>query len=65
MSATELEHAVQKLSPEQLERFSERLEHFTASRRDATLASDIAAGKLAAAAQNADQDLEVGRCTPW
>jgi 2-polyprenyl-3-methyl-5-hydroxy-6-metoxy-1,4-benzoquinol methylase len=64
MSATELVNAVQKLPPEELERFAEWFEQFIDNQWDARLASDIASGRLDAVAQKADQDFEAGRCQP-
>jgi 2-polyprenyl-3-methyl-5-hydroxy-6-metoxy-1,4-benzoquinol methylase len=64
MSATELVNAVQKLPPDELERFAEWFEQFIDNQWDARLASDIASGRLDAVAQKADQDFEAGRCQP-
>ena len=64
MSATEIENAVQKLPPDELERFVEWFEQFIDNQWDAKLASDIATGKLDAVGQRADQDFEAGRCKP-
>ncbi len=64
MSATELENAVQKLSPDELEQFAEWFQQFIDNQWEAKLASDIASGRLDAIAQRADQDFEAGRCKP-
>jgi hypothetical protein len=64
MTVEQLEHAVQSLSSEELDSFSEWFEEFLADRWDAQIEQDIAAGKLDDAAAKADEDFEAGRCTP-
>lgn len=64
MTVEQLERAVQSLSGEELESFSEWFEDFLADRWDELIEHDIAAGKLDGAAAKADEDFEAGRCTP-
>jgi hypothetical protein len=64
MTVEQLEHAVQRLSNEELRSFSEWFEGFLADRWDAQIEHDIAAGKLDGAAAKADEDFDAGRCTP-
>jgi len=64
MSAIELENAVQKLPPEELERFAEWFEHFIDKQWDKNFEADVASGRLDAVAKKADSDFEAGHCTP-
>jgi len=64
MSAIELENAVQKLTPDELNRFAEWFEHFIDSQWDRKLSADVAAGRLDSVARKADSDFEAGRCSP-
>lgn len=64
MSAIELENAVQKLPPEELERFAEWFEHFIDNQWDKNFEADVASGRLDAVAKKADADFEAGLCTP-
>ena len=64
MSVDELEVVVSHLSPEELTRFSEWFEEFLAEQWDRQIEADALAGRLDAAGQRADDDFEVGRCTP-
>jgi len=64
MSAIELENAVQKLPPEELERFAEWFERFIDNQWDRNLEADVASGRLDAVAKKADADFEAGHCTP-
>ena len=64
MSAIELENAVEKLPPDELDRFAAWFEQFVDSQWDDVLSADVAAGRLDAVAQKADSDFEAGRCTP-
>lgn len=60
----ELERAVQKLPPEELERFAEWFEHFIDNQWDKKIESDVASGRLDGIAKKADEDFEAGYCTP-
>lgn len=64
MTAIELENAVQKLPPEELERFAEWFEHFIDNQWDKNFESDVSSGRLDAVAKKADADFEAGHCTP-
>jgi hypothetical protein len=64
MTAIELENAVQKLPPEELERFAEWFEHFIDNQWDKNFESDVTSGRLDAVAKKADADFEAGHCTP-
>ncbi len=64
MTIEQLENAVQSLTTEQLNAFSEWFEEFLADRWDAQIERDVAQGKLDHAAAKADEDFEAGRCTP-
>jgi len=64
MTVEQLEHAVQRLTTEDLSAFSEWFEEFVADRWDAEIEQDVAQGKLDQAAAKADEDFESGRCTP-
>ena len=64
MSAIELENAVQKLPPAELERFAEWFEQFIDDQWDKKFSADVADGRLDAIGKKADGDFEAGRCTP-
>ena len=64
MTTEQLENAVQSLTAEELNAFSEWFEEFLADRWDAQIEQDVAQGKLDHAAKKADEDFEAGRCTP-
>jgi hypothetical protein len=64
MSVEELQSAVERLSPEEMARFSEWFEDFVADQWDRQIEADIRAGRLDAAGKEADEDFEAGRCTP-
>jgi hypothetical protein len=64
MSVEELQSAVERLSPEEMARFSEWFEDFVADQWDRQIEADIRAGRLDAAGKKADEDFEAGRCTP-
>lgn len=64
MSLQELENAVSKLSPGELSAFSQWFEEFVADAWDRQIEADVRAGRLDAAAEQADEDFEAGRCKP-
>jgi hypothetical protein len=64
MSLKELEQAVAGLSRGDLDAFSQWFEEFIADAWDRQIEADAAAGRLDAAAKQADDDFEAGRCTP-
>ena len=64
MNLQELEASVEQLPPRELEAFSKWFEEFLAEAWDRRIEADIAAGRLDAAGQQADEDFVAGRCTP-
>ena len=64
MSLNGLESAVAGLSRGELEAFSQWFEEFLADAWDRKIEADSLAGRLDAAAKQADDDFEAGRCTP-
>jgi hypothetical protein len=64
MSLQELEKAVEKLSKQELSSFSHWFEEFLADAWDRQIEADAKAGRLDAAAKQADDDFDAGRCTP-
>jgi hypothetical protein len=64
MSLQELEKAVAGLSERDLSTFSQWFEEFLADAWDRQIEADAKAGRLDAAAKQADDDFEAGRCTP-
>jgi hypothetical protein len=64
MSLQELETAVASLSRGDLNAFSQWFEEFLADAWDRQIEADALAGRLDAAAKQADDDFEAGRCTP-
>ncbi len=64
MSAIELQNAVQKLPPAELERFATWFEQFIDDQWDKRFSADVADGRLEAIRKKADGDFEAGRCTP-
>jgi hypothetical protein len=63
MSALELEQAVKKLPPQELQIFSDWFEQYTSDKWDEKIEKDILSGRLAKLAAKADEDFEVGRCS--
>ena len=61
MSVTEIEQAVQRLSPEELARFREWFAEFDAALWDRQIEQDVADGRLDALADEALRDLKAGR----
>jgi hypothetical protein len=64
MSALELEQAVKKLPPQELQIFSDWFEQYTSDKWDEKIEKDILSGRLAKLATKADEDFEAGRCSP-
>ena len=64
MSLQELEQAVAGLSRSELDAFSQWFDEFIADAWDRQIEADARAGRLDAAARQADDDFEAGRCTP-
>jgi hypothetical protein len=62
-SIQEIEHAIRRLSPEDLATFRAWFAGFDASAWDRQIEEDVAAGRLDALADEALQDLREGRCT--
>jgi len=62
MSTTEIEQAVQQLSPEELAKFREWFAEFDAEQWDRQIQRDAAAGRLDVLANEALQDLKSARC---
>lgn len=63
MSLAELEKEVQNLSPEELRRFSQWVEEYTAKQWDEQFVRDVSAGKLGNAGRKADAAFDAGQCT--
>ncbi|MEM8559706.1 MAG: hypothetical protein AAGG50_17940 [Bacteroidota bacterium] len=63
MSVQELEQAVAELSAEDLARFTEWFEDYTADAWDRQIEADALAGRLDALGRQADEDFEAGRAT--
>jgi hypothetical protein len=59
----EIEDAVQRLSPAELQAFREWFAEFEAEIWDSQIERDIATGRLDALAEEAIGDLRAGRCT--
>jgi hypothetical protein len=64
MSVQELETAIQKLSPSDLQAFSKWFEEFIADQWDRQLEADIENGKLDKIGKDVDQRFEAGLCKP-
>ena len=64
MSVQELEQAVARLAPEEIETFARWFEEFLADEWDRRIEADVAAGRLDPAGIKADEDFKAGRCTP-
>ena len=63
MSALELEQAVKKLPPQELQIFSDWFEQYISDKWDEKIEEDILSGRLAKLAAKADEDFEAGRCS--
>jgi hypothetical protein len=64
VSVQELESAVKRLPPDDLNAFARWFEDFLADAWDRQIEEDVAAGRLDPAGKKADADFESGRCTP-
>jgi hypothetical protein len=64
MSIEELQTAIARLAPAELDRFSQWFEEFLAYQWDRSIEADVLAGRLDDSGRRADQDYEAGRCTP-
>jgi hypothetical protein len=62
-SVNEIEDAVQRLTPAELDAFRTWFAEFDATVWDRQMEDDIAAGRLDAFAEEALADLRAGRCT--
>jgi hypothetical protein len=62
-SVSEIEDAVRRLSPAELEAFGEWFAAFDAASWDRQMQEDVAAGRLDPLADEALNDLRTGRCT--
>jgi hypothetical protein len=59
----EIEHAVSRLSPEELAAFRSWFAEFDAALWDRQIEEDVAAGRLDELAEEALRDFQEGRCT--
>jgi hypothetical protein len=59
----DIEDAVQRLSPADLDAFRAWFSEFDAALWDRQIEADVAAGRLDAMADEAIEDLRAGRCT--
>jgi len=64
MNLKDLEKKVADLSADELHAFARWFEGFLAHGWDRQIEADAKAGRLDAAAKQADADFEAGRCTP-
>jgi hypothetical protein len=62
-SVHEIEDAVQRLTPAELDAFRTWFAEFDAAAWDRQMEGDVAAGRLDALADEALEDLRAGRCT--
>ena len=62
-SVHEIEDAVQRLTPAELDAFRTGFAEFDAAAWDRQMEGDVAAGRLDALADEALEDLRAGRCT--
>lgn len=62
-SIEEIEDAIQRLSPAELDAFREWFAEFDAAVWDRQMENDVAAGRLDVLADEAVEDLRAGRCT--
>lgn len=62
-SVNEIEDAVQRLTPTELDAFRTWFAEFDAAAWDRQVEDDVAAGRLDALADEALEDLRAGRCT--
>ena len=64
MSVQELENAIRQLSQDEFAKLALWIDEYRAEQWDRRIEADIRAGRLDAAGRRADEDFEVGRCTP-
>jgi hypothetical protein len=64
MSLAQMEEAVTRLEPNELDRFARWFEEYLADAWDRRIEADILAGRLDQAGKQADTDFEAGRCKP-
>ncbi len=64
MSLAQMEEAVTRLEPAELDRFARWFEEYLADAWDRRIEADILAERLDQAGEQADQDFEAGRCKP-
>ena len=62
-SVNEIEDAVQRLTPTELDAFRTWFAEFDAAAWDRQVEDDVAAGRLDALADEALEDMRAGRCT--
>ena len=62
-SVSEIEEAVERLTPDELDAFRTWFAEFDAVAWDRQMEDDVAAGRLDALADEALEDLRAGRCT--
>jgi hypothetical protein len=62
-SVSEIEEAVERLTPAELDAFRMWFAQFDATAWDRQMEEDVAAGRLDALADEALEDLRAGRCT--
>lgn len=64
MSVEDIESVVSLLPAEELARFSQWFEEFTADQWDRQIEQDMREGRLNVALQRTDEHRAAGRCTP-
>jgi hypothetical protein len=64
MSLAQMEEAVSRLDPTELDSFARWFEEYLAEEWDRRIEADILAGRLDRAGDEANQDFEAGRCKP-
>jgi hypothetical protein len=64
MSVHELEHAIRRLSQDELAQLGRWFDEFRADEWDRQIEADVRAGKLDEVVRRADADFDAGRCTP-
>jgi hypothetical protein len=61
---TQLQHHITQLPPDELHSFAEWFDDYLEDQWDREIEDDVRAGRLDAAARQAEADFELGRCTP-
>ena len=64
MTITQLQQHVAQLPPDELRSFADWFDDYLDEQWDQEIEDDVRAGRLDAAARQADADFEAGRCTP-